>query len=253
MLTKSKEELLAIIEEQEQTILKLEDSNQLKVKWISLLVHDLRGFLGNTIWFIDNYLKREIEEEVFLELLPELKKTAELQLEGFNKTVVWTREQSTVLDEEPITLDLESIVTSVLEQHASSIQAKQLTIKTDFQNVLIPCGYPLLTQFVIKHVLDNAIKFTDMLGTVSISLAQANEGATCIDIVDNGIGMNGETLRNIYNPNKIKYLGTAGEKGIGVTLMICRDFMEMQQGRLLVQSTLGQGTSVRLEFSNPNK
>lgn len=249
MLSKSKEELLAIIAEQEKTILRLEDSNQLKIKWISLLVHDLRGFLGNTIWFVDNYLKQGIDDEVFLELLPELKKTAELQLEGFNKTVVWTREQSMELDEEPVKLNLAHIITTVLEQHASSIQSKQLTVHVvPCSEMASPMGYPMLAQFVIKHVLDNAIKFTDHAGSISIDLGEVNDDKMYIDIRDNGIGMSEETLENIYNPNKIKFLGTAGEKGIGITLMICRDFMEMQQGKLSVQSTLAKGTNVRLEF-----
>lgn len=249
MLSKSKEELLAVIAEQERTILKLEESNQLKIKWISLLVHDLRGFLGNTIWFVDNYLKRGIGDEVFLELLPELKKTAELQLEGFNKTVVWAREQSVVLDEDPVALNLKAIIASVLEQHNAAIQAKQITVSVSYyEEVMRASGYPMLTQFVIKHVLDNAIKFTDKGGSISIRLEQVDNSRIYVDIVDAGIGMNEETLKNIYNPGKIKYLGTAGETGIGITLMICRDFMDMQKGRLSVQSSLGSGTTVRLEF-----
>ncbi|WP_134091951.1 HAMP domain-containing sensor histidine kinase [Olivibacter sp. XZL3] len=246
-MLKSKEELLAIIEQQEKVILKLVDSNQLKVKWINLLVHDLRGLLANTIWFIDTFLKQEIDEKVFLELLPELKKTAELQLEGFNKTVVWTREHSTDLDEELVALDLDSIIASVLEQHASSVQAKRLTVNVSCEKKLTPFGYPLLTQFVIKHVLDNAIKFTDMDGSISIDLV-CNQEKVYVEITDNGIGMNEQTLQDIYNPNKIKYLGTAGEKGIGITLFMCKDFMEMQKGQLVVQSSLGCGTRVRLEF-----
>ncbi|KPA15416.1 histidine kinase-, DNA gyrase B-, and HSP90-like ATPase family protein, partial [Candidatus Magnetomorum sp. HK-1] len=98
---------------------------------------------------------------------------------------------------------------------------------------------------VIRNLISNAIKYTDENGRITIqSKTIGNEEK--ISISDSGVGMSEEQIENIFKVDK-KYSspGTAGESGTGLGLIICKDFVERNKGKIFAESTLGRGSQFK--------
>ena len=102
---------------------------------------------------------------------------------------------------------------------------------------------------VIRNLISNAIKFSNIKGLIMLrSTIKSNE--IILSVEDNGIGMNEVLLSKIFNlDNKDTMVGTAGEKGTGLGLLICKEFIEKNGGEILVESQEGKGT--KFSFSLP--
>jgi signal transduction histidine kinase len=97
---------------------------------------------------------------------------------------------------------------------------------------------------VVRNLLSNALKFTYPGGTITISVMLA-ERAVSIGVTDTGIGIAAEDLSKLFRiDSKYKRPGTAKEKGTGLGLILCKEFVEQQGGAITIDSAVGQGTTV---------
>jgi signal transduction histidine kinase len=97
---------------------------------------------------------------------------------------------------------------------------------------------------VIRNLLNNAIKFTPNQGQIRLS-CQVEDATIRVQVSDTGIGMSATKCENLFNEitTKNSTLGTAGEKGTGLGLLICKDFVEKHGGKIWVESEVGKGSS----------
>ena len=99
-----------------------------------------------------------------------------------------------------------------------------------------------MVTLVLRNLLSNAIKFTPEHGTIIIRLK--TESKFCrVSVIDNGIGMDQETLAKIQDNSYYSTNGTAKESGTGLGLMLCRDFLSKNNGSLLIESERGKGSA----------
>ena len=104
-----------------------------------------------------------------------------------------------------------------------------------------------MLQLVVRNVLQNAVKFTPTNGTIRIrSMVEANKCK--IIITDTGAGMSPAQLATIFNGSPKPTYGTENEKGVGLGLMICKEFMEHQGGRITAESKPGEGSVFIIEI-----
>ncbi|PTN37907.1 sensor histidine kinase KdpD [Desulfonatronum sp. SC1] len=102
---------------------------------------------------------------------------------------------------------------------------------------------------MIRNILFNAIKFTPRQGEILITARQADRKVT-ISIQDNGMGMNGQMLSSFFTlETGNRRLGTDGEKGIGLGLVLCKQFIEQHGGQIWLESRPGQGTTMYFTLS----
>jgi signal transduction histidine kinase len=99
-----------------------------------------------------------------------------------------------------------------------------------------------MLQLVIRNLVNNAVKFTPPGGKVLIS-AHEEEGDCRITVSDNGKGIPYDQQEGIFSLKAKSTFGTNNEKGIGLGLMLCKEFTELQHGRIGFQSIPGKGTS----------
>jgi signal transduction histidine kinase len=125
---------------------------------------------------------------------------------------------------------------------AVDAERKQVTLKN-----LIPVGTTAyadhkMVDTIIRNLISNALKFTDTGGMIEIASARHNNSINVI-VADTGIGMDQESIDKLFRID-VKYskAGTAGEQGTGLGLLLCKELIDRNNGRIWVESHIGQGS-----------
>lgn len=142
----------------------------------------------------------------------------------------------------PEYVELESIINEVIDLFKDSASQKSITI---FKN--LPQNIPVFTDkamigCVLRNLLSNAIKFTHVGGEIRIG-ANQHETEIKVSIADNCTGMKKEAIDNLFQIEKsYSTLGTQQEVGTGLGLLLCKEFIDMNKGKIWVVSELGKGS-----------
>lgn len=237
------------ISEQKKTQLELETKNaqlmqliENKNLMLSIIAHDLRSPLGA----IDGLIS-EIQDVSILAgqtaLLNDFASSVHNMYSLVNNLLEWA-----VFQKDVFGLDFREL--SVYE--VSQLAIKHLKLNADKKNIrIINHIHPetrsvfdeKMIMTVFRNLVSNAIKFTPRNGQIELS-DRIHEEKAEITIRDNGIGIGPETIDGIFSISKTKTAkGTEGEKGTGLGLALCRDFVEKNGGTIYVKSEPGQGSS----------
>lgn len=237
-----------IIQQQKDEIEKqrklLHETNASKDKFFSILAHDLKnpigGFLGLTEVMADGMSDLSVEEQQnFAVLMHNSSKQVYSLLENL---LHWARSQTGALQLKPKVLDLSDIIENVLNQAATNASLKQIQLKKN-----IPCSVKIFADedtmsTIFRNLVSNAIKFSNDDSVVNITVTQNTHIAT-VSIADQGIGIAPEDIDKLFriehNPSRI---GTAKEKGTGLGLILCKEFVEKNGGTIKVESELNKGS-----------
>jgi signal transduction histidine kinase len=229
------------IEEQSARLSKI---NQLKDKTFSILSHDLRSPLGA----LAQILEMLDDKSISLEEFSELKKKLDLQLSYLNRflenLLLWSKSHMEEDFNILITrINLFDIVNQNLELlHESAVQ-KQIEMQNQIDsNTIIMADFDQI-DLVLRNLLSNAIKFTNNNGKVDVS-AKENENEIIVSIKDNGVGMDSEKAKNLFDNLDYKSsMGTIGEKGTGLGLLLCKEFIHKHGGRIWAESEPKKGST----------
>lgn len=220
-----------------------------KDKFLSIISHDMRAPLSSIISFLDyykdnfkNFTEAEIEF-VSTNLNTHVKKVVEM-LDGL---LMWSRSQTGEIQMNLQPIDLAQIIEDTVTVLNQSAINKKIRIRTYLHSQLIWADKNM-TAFIIRNILSNAIKYTNEEGMIDINTKRNKYNAFVI-IKDTGVGMTPDSLSKLFQDN-VSYstFGTANEKGIGLGLVLCKDFMNKMNGNIEIESLHGQGTTVNLLF-----
>jgi len=218
-------------------------------KFFSIVAHDLNGPVGSIseiLSFVNaNSDFPEIQKN---ELLKELEKTSRSTHELLQNLLFWSMKQMDGLRPVIEKFDLNEMIEKslVLLRHIS--KTKNISIEFTPAGELYCIGDVRMIEIVIRNLVSNSIKFSHSGGKISI-YCEKSETEIRIKISDNGIGMNKETLKGLLDSKKkMSKTGTLGERGTGLGLMLCRDFVEENKGTMHIQSQENIGTEVVLSF-----
>lgn len=234
------------IEEQHQYILtqneQLEHINSEKNKLMSIIAHDLRGPLSN----IQNYLElvteygldkdeREIVES-------DLLRVTQSTLSMLSKLLVWSKSQMDGVVVKLGDLNLSETLKNTLEMERIMASKKDIDLTYEIDptiNVVADCD---MLQLVVRNIVSNAIKFTPSNGRVAVSTKRVNNECR-ISIADNGRGIPYEQQADMFTLKARSTFGTANEKGVGLGLILCKEFTEQQGGWIDFESIPGKGST----------
>lgn len=220
----------------------LKTANETKDKMFSLIAHDLRGSVGNISNGLRMLLTEEdlvLSEEENKEFLGSLFHSADNSYELLENLLAWARNQSHSIKPSLEMVDLESIVLSNLELLSELGKIKSIKIFTSTDNkVDIFCDRNMI-HTVMRNFISNAIKFTNKSGIIEIR-SEIREHFVSVSIIDNGVGMRKDQIQNIHKGFTTD--GTANEKGTGIGLALCRDFLTKNNGWFNVKSEVGKGS-----------
>jgi PAS domain S-box-containing protein len=229
----------------------LRELNSTKDKLFSIIAHDLRGPFNAIIGLSELLIKKSKDFEVTKteKYLGIINTTAENTLILLDNLLDWANSQTGKNIYKPEKTNLGAIISEILEVSKSIAKIKNISlnyIQTDDVEVYADVN---MLKTILRNLISNAIKYTHSNGEISISAAK-NQNNIEITVSDNGVGISEETRDKLFEiDSNITTTGTADEKGSGLGLILCKDFVEKHGGKIWVKSELGKGSA--FTFSLP--
>ena len=219
--------------------------NVTKDKFFSIIAHDLRGpmsaFLGLTKLMVNPSRKLSDNEKEKMTLSMNL--SAENTLNLLENLLEWSQMVRGNISFTPQKLNLKDIITEGVNLLTESARGKSIKLVFEISNELQVMTDANMLQTVIRNLLSNAIKFTPNGGSVTISAEPAENNMISISVKDTGIGMSDHMRANLFIIEvNTKRPGTNGELSTGLGLLLCKEFVEKQGGKIRVESIMNQGS-----------
>lgn len=234
----------------------LQALNASKDKFFSIISHDLRSPLSAVLVGLRLLTDTEsrLTDNEKNELIRDSHRTVEQLYNLLDNLLVWSRLQRGLMEYAPQPLDLRPLFERNATLFAANAEQKQIAIRQTVAEPVIAFADSHMIDAIIRNLISNALKFTDAQGTITLAASQ-NEHAVELTVTDTGIGMDAETVAKLFRLDvRYNQLGTAGEKGTGLGLNVCKEFAEKNGGSIAVESVVGAGTTFRvtLPTSSPN-
>ncbi len=259
-------------------ILQLEDMNNARSKFYSIISHDLRGPIGGMHELLTTVSKKNGLPADVAEYIKVLTETSENTAALLNNLLQWTKAELGNMEVNPVPLKASEIVEKTIKLFDIKIKQKKLTVINEISDDLFVYADPSLFSAIIRNLASNAVKFSFEGGVVKFTGALEGDGdngrCSCgcgsdidgeekckkagaliegrpaktvnmalISVSDNGIGIAAQDIEKIFtaqNQSAIKF-GTAGESGTGLGLLICREFAELSGGAISASCDTGKG------------
>ncbi len=223
----------------------LMELNATKDKFFSIISHDLKNpfssLLSISELMVDNFddMEREDHEAGFSKINQSVKHLLDL----LENLLTWSMSQRGRIKYDPVRFNLSSVIQENINLHKLLAEKKGIMLLSPDQDDIYAYGDRDMVNSVIRNLMTNAVKFTDRNKKVEVKLSPKDE-AVEISVVDEGIGIAKENMARLFRiDEKFKSTGTAGEKGTGLGLIICREFVEKNGGEISVKSKPGEGTT----------
>ncbi len=228
----------SIINQQNQV---LENNNLVKDKLFSVISHDLRSPITQVIGLLNLWDAGELTMAEMSALTPAVKSSIANTLELLDNLLIWSKDQLQGFQLNREQFSLSQLTGETIMALNGIIAQKQLTVKNDVAPDVTVNADREMIQIILRNLVSNAVKFTNPKGDIRIS--SHNEGANIvICVADTGIGIKAGDLDKIFSFTSHTTLGTDNEKGTGIGLKICKDFIELNRGRIWVESKEGVGS-----------
>lgn len=222
----------------------LKKANATKDKFFSIIAHDLRnpfsalhGLTEHISKNFDDFSKGELKEFVNL-----VHSSAHQLMELVENLLFWSRSQKGKLNFTPQTIDLKSIIENTVD--ALEINAKEKNIEITLSmhhSSAVNIDREMITT-VVRNLLSNAIKYTPNNGKIAINTKEKN-GEISVSVIDDGVGIDRDKQYKIFTSSEDDTLpGTNNEKGTGLGLTLCKEFVEKHNGEIWVTSQKNKGS-----------
>ncbi|SMD32582.1 Signal transduction histidine kinase [Reichenbachiella faecimaris] len=273
IIRKSNEQLEKLVEVRTKEILDqkilieaqteyLRDLNKAKDKFFNIIAHDLRspltslkGLASIMIEGIDHLAAEDVKT-----LSLGLQTTVDNTINLTDNLIEWARIQIQEFETRKEKVDLDQIINTVWHLYKDQAEKKNITLKYSAGQNNLVIGDKNQITFIIRNLVNNAIKFTPKGGEVQMEISKIKNEKIAIHVVDNGVGLTKEAISDLLTQmEKESTIGTAGEKGTGMGLKLCFEFAKLNGGQIHIESTPNKKTIFSLELkvnhakTNPSK
>ena len=240
-------ELVALAEDAAMIRDELDLLNKQKDKFFSIIAHDLKSPFNALLGFSSLLESRggQMEKDQVAEYGHLVHQAAGQAYNLLEDLLDWSRLQMGRMEFEPEMIDLNKTFEAALFLFEPIAAAKGITLQAEHQPGLSAFADKKMVETTLRNLINNAIKFTDEEGTVS--LKAENSGATVqVSVIDNGVGMAPEKLEKLFHiEEKTTTQGTVGETGTGLGLHLCKELVEKNGGEITIESAPGDGSTFR--------
>jgi len=221
------------------------DINNAKNRFFSIFSHDIKNPFGTLVSLTDYIDKSyfELDDKVRKEITKTINKSAEQTYKLLENLLTWSQTQTKTTNYFPSKIDLEKIINESIDLQEASLKTKNIKINLEINSKTKAFADTNLVKTIVRNLLNNAIKFSNNNTTITINIEEKNNMIN-ISITDQGIGIKPDDVDKIFNiDTDTRKIGTSKEKGTGLGLMICKEFVQINKGKIWVHSLFGKGSS----------
>ncbi len=256
VLSEKNSQLAKLNEELEESHRELKEVNDTKDKFFSIIAHDLRNPISSfkqiteTISNDYDYFDDDQKKEFF-----GLMKESSIRLNSLLENLLtWSRSQRGVISAKKAIYKIREITDATLGQLHTQAAAKKIQMINNVPEQTIGLVDPNLTSTIIRNIASNAIKYSPENSKIEVNYIGDSGDFGVLEIRDFGTGMDEKTASELFLLDKGRSCpGTAGEEGTGLGLIICKEFVEKQGGKIWAESEPGKGSSFKFTFKKIEK
>ena len=231
----------------EQKATELEFANATMNKLFSILAHDLRSPLASIQNYLEILSEYKLDEGERLSINKELLNSTQNTQEMLANLLLWSKSQMQGTTVNMVKLDLKKTLQTTLQIHQAVAAEKGIQLTDHLKDSVFITADADMLQLIIRNLINNALKFTHPGGWIIIA-ADIIDDDCRIMIKDNGLGIPYEHQNDIFSLKTESTSGTKNEKGVGLGLLLCKEFTELQNGKITFESTPGDGTIFYVSF-----
>lgn len=230
---------------------KLQELNATKDKFFSIIAHDLKSPFSS-ITGLSEILKNEarhLDIQTIEQYAQIINYTANHTYQLLENLLNWSLVQQSHIDFQPGPIVVNQVVSDILALMTEKVDSKKITVENLISENLIVRADENMVKTIFRNLISNALKFTAKNGTIQIS-ARPGEEEIEFTVKDSGTGISKENIAKIFNAGStFSQRGTENERGTGLGLALCKEFVEKHKGRIWVESELGIGSEFKFTLS----
>jgi signal transduction histidine kinase len=242
---RTNEKLRREVAQHKATKAQLTDLNRQKDQAFTIIGHDLLGPF-TILQTYSQMLKTSADSfsrEKIAELSDNLIQATDGALQLVQNLLDWSRAQMHRVEVAAEPLPIDELVAQSIQELEFVAREKEISLSYQASD-LVALADQALCKTVMRNLISNAIKFTLEQGTIKITSRQEGEFVT-IQVSDDGVGMDRDQIDGLFELGENKTTaGTRGEQSTGLGLVVCKEFVDVQDGKLSVESTPGKGSAV---------
>jgi signal transduction histidine kinase len=192
-----------------------------------------------------------LDKEDILTMSKQLSDSVDSTIKMADNLITWAMVQMGESQFNEETIKVKDITSIIFDVYQKVALGKGIQISFTVDDALTIIGDKNQIEFIIRNLVNNAIKFTHKNGFVGLTAKSLPEGLVQISVADSGVGISDEFRRVLFSINKKQSVdGTAGEKGTGLGLMLSYEFMKLNGGEIDIESSLGKGSTFHTKFKS---
>ncbi|MRT92883.1 tetratricopeptide repeat-containing sensor histidine kinase [Ancylomarina sp. 16SWW S1-10-2] len=253
LIEEQKEELLLKNNKLTEQYDQVKILNATKNKLFKIISHDLKSPFNSILGFTDilnsNYDSFDNDERI--DMINEISKSSHFAYDLLINLLTWARTQTGEIKIKKEPLVLKDLVQKCVDLYGQSASAKHINIAVSIPNDIKLIVDKNTSMIFIGNLINNAIKFTPDGGLITINTSEKEESVN-LHIVDTGVGMTPKMLNNLFKIDEnTSTKGTNNEKGTGLGLILCKEFIEKNGGNIKVTSEVGKGSEFIISLPKP--
>lgn len=247
-------ELRISIKELEKTKQSLIELNTSKNKLFSIIGHDLRGPIGGFKDLVEFLLKdfNLNDSESLVEILKMIQKSSNSTYDLLENLLTWAKSQLNEVVFNPEIIDLNELVSTIHNLFSEATRNKGINLLNNIPEKYTICADKNMLSTVIRNLISNAIKFSSEGMNIKIKVDKIKD-EIIIKVIDEGVGIKQENLEKLFKENEFfTTYGTNGEKGTGLGLTLCKEFVKRHHGKIWVESEYNKGSIFSFSLPTSN-
>lgn len=239
--------------EQKKTEQQLNTAILTKDKFFSIIAHDLKGpfnaLLGFSELLLKEYDNRDPEENK--EMIKHIYNSSIHGFDLLNNLLEWARSQTGRIEFEPQDFSLNDLIRENILLISDAAYKKNIEVQNEITEYMLAFADRRMINTVVRNLISNALKFTKPGGKIILSHKKENQFIE-VTVTDTGVGIKGENISKLFRlEESISTPGTDKEQGTGLGLILCKEFIEKNGGKIWLESEYGKGSKFKFTIPAP--
>lgn len=231
----------------------LEQLNQVKDKFLSIVSHDLRSPINALSAILNLAEQKNLSQEEFKQLTGDLRRQFDNTRTFISNLLDWALLQMDKLKIQPVKIELDKAIEENLKT-VEAMQMKQIHFEKDVPSQIYGWADPNMLNLILRNLLLNAIKFSEIGGKVEVTCKNFDKNFVVVAVKDHGVGISKEVQKFLFDKSTgYSTRGTANEKGTGLGLILCKEFVEKNGGKIWFESEELIGSTFYFTIQKPSE